>query len=266
VPGADRSTGAVDGRTGGDVAGETRRPTSEGADGGGPSADGAAGLSTNDVPSGPTVVGVFGDSVPAWMLRDGAPWFERSDVTIVNVTQEACDGMVGLPPGRDRRGAELVPPDSCRPWTEWYPDAIDRSGLEMDTALLLLGQAPSVDRLVDGVWRHPCDGIDWYLDDLAARVEWLQERDVEVIVALPAPPGRRATFVLPDDANDRMTCIRDQLDAALPAWGARKIDLGAVLCPDGDCDRLRSGDGTHVDPAKATTVLDWVIDRTLAPS
>lgn len=229
----------------------------------GRSAEGAAAVVTSVV-ARPTVVGIFGDSVPAWMLRDGAPWFDRTDVTIVNVSQEACDGMVGLPLGRDRHGKELEPPAECRPWTEWYPDAIGRSGLDLDTALLVLGQAPTVDRLVDGVWRHPCEGIDWYLDDLTARIEWLQDRGVDVVVALPAPPGKRATYVLPDDAAERVSCIRTELEGAVGRWGVRAIDLGAVLCPDGDCDRLRSGDGTHVDPAKASDVLNWVIDRSLA--
>ncbi len=47
---------------------------------------------------------MFGDSVPAWLLRDAASSFDRSDVVVLNGAQEACDGMVDLPVGRDRRG------------------------------------------------------------------------------------------------------------------------------------------------------------------
>jgi peptidoglycan/LPS O-acetylase OafA/YrhL len=258
---AERSEPAVDGAerpprvvTDDDRAASNRTPSA---------APGAAGVDDASAAEPPHVLGIVGDSVPAWMLRDGAPWFDRTDVVIVNVSREACDGMPDLPLGRDRHGVELRPPDTCTPWTTWYDEAIAESGLDMDTALLVLGQAPTVDRLIDGAWRGPCDGIDWYLADLDERFAFLRQRGIEPVFALPAPPGDRARYVLPDDAPARVDCIRTQLRTFLEDRSVRTIDLAEIMCPEGDCERIRS-DGTHVDPDKAIDVLDWVVDRSLA--
>ncbi|MEY4175676.1 MAG: hypothetical protein RI900_2841, partial [Actinomycetota bacterium] len=61
---------------------------------------------TTSVPGTTTVVALFGDSVPAWLVRDGAAGFNRTDVVLVNGAKEACDGLVGMPPALDRFGAE----------------------------------------------------------------------------------------------------------------------------------------------------------------
>lgn len=98
-------------------------------------------------PSGPTVIAVLGDSVPAWLLRDAAGEYANPAATLLNGAIEGCDAMIDIPVGRDRRDVELFPPDDCVEWDEWYPPIIE-DGAEV--ALLMIGQAPVVDRAVDG--------------------------------------------------------------------------------------------------------------------
>ncbi len=212
-------------------------------------------------PPAPRRVVVFGDSVAAWLLRDSAATYSNPDVVVVNGAIEACDGMVDLPLGRDRRNLELNLPEDCVEWDAWYDDILNRGG--GDTAMLVLGQAPVVDRLVDGRWTHPCESIAWYLTDLEQRVGHLRDRGLEVVFVLPARPGTKATFIIPDDQTERMNCIRKELYNLMRQLKVPIIDLDPVLCPDENCDTLRQRDGSHVDPEHAADVLDHLIDRTL---
>lgn len=212
-------------------------------------------------PPRPSQIVIFGDSVAAWMLRDAAAGYSNPDVVVVNGAVEACDGMIDLPLGRDRRDVELAVPQDCVEWDLWYDDILERGGGEV--AILVLGQAPVVDRLVDQRWTHPCESIDWYLDDLAQRIDHLRNRGLEVVFALPARPGTRATFIIPDDQTERMMCIREGLSSLMQQLDVPVIDLDPVLCPDGDCDALRQRDGSHVDPEHAVSVLDHLVDRSL---
>jgi peptidoglycan/LPS O-acetylase OafA/YrhL len=214
------------------------------------------------VEESPTVIAVLGDSVPAWLLRDAADGYSDPRATIVNGALEACDAFIDLPVGRDRRGTTLVPPDTCVEWDEWYPTVIERGG--GDVALLVLGQAPVVDRQIDGTWVHPCETTVWYTADLAARVEFLRGEGLEVVFALPARPGSRATFVLPDDQVERMECVRSDLRAFVEEQGLAWFDLDPMFCPDDDCDAVRSRDGAHVDPPLAAGMLEQIVDATLS--
>ena len=213
-------------------------------------------------PPTPVTIAVFGDSVPAWLLRDSAQSFTRSDVVILNGAQEACDGMVALPVGRDRRGTELVPPDDCYDWTVSYPKTLANAP-RTDLAVLVVGQAPVIDHLVDGEWHGPCDSIDWYLDDLTRRVEFLRAQGIRPILALPARFGQRVTYIVPDDQGERIGCVR----SAMLGWAAgldvEVVDLDQFLCPNDDCEVLRTGDGIHIDPAAAPDVLNEILDRVL---
>ena len=67
----------------------------------------ASGSETVPAPPPSTVMALLGDSVPAWLVRDGASGFTRSDVVLVNGAREACDAMVGMPVAARpvRRGA-----------------------------------------------------------------------------------------------------------------------------------------------------------------
>lgn len=217
------------------------------------------------VDEGPLRLAVFGDSVPAWLLRDSVADFARDDIVLFNGTAEACDGMVGLPVGRDRHEIELTPPDSCSAWSRTYASVIDAGPERAEVGLLVLGQAPIVDRLIDDTWVHPCDGIRWYLDDLAARVSYLQFSGVRPVVALPARYGNGVTFVVPDDAGERMACIRDEMTSRMAELGVATVDLDTLLCPDDDCNRYRTKDGIHVDPEFAPEILDSLLDAVVEP-
>jgi peptidoglycan/LPS O-acetylase OafA/YrhL len=214
------------------------------------------------VEESPVMIVVLGDSVPAWLLRDAADGYSDPRATIVNGALEACDAFIDLPVGRDRRGTTLVPPDTCVEWDEWYPTVIERGGGDM--ALMVLGQAPVVDRQIDGTWMHPCETIEWYTADLAARVEYLRGEGLEVVFALPARPGSRATFVLPDDQVERMECVRRDLRSFVEEQGLAWFDLDPMFCPDDDCDAVRSRDGAHVDPPLAAGMLERIVDATLS--
>ena len=211
----------------------------------------------------PSTVAIFGDSVPAWLLRDAASSFDRSDVVILNGAQEACDGMVDLPVGRDRRGTELVPPDDCFDWTVTYPQTLANAE-ETDVAVLVLGQAPVVDHLIDGEWQGPCDSIDWYLDDLGERVEFLRSEGVRPILAIPARYGERVSFMVEDDHRERVGCVRSAMLGFALRQDVEHIDLDQVLCPNDDCDSRRDTDGIHVDPEFAPLVLEELLDDVLA--
>ena len=218
--------------------------------------------STTAVPA-PTVLAIFGDSVPAWLLRDGAASFSQPGVAIVNGSLEACDGIVDGPVQRDRRGEILRPPDTCISWDRWYPHVLDTSG-RVDAALVMVGLTGAVDRQMDGEWYGPCDGLDWYVDDVAARVDFLRGRGVDVVFALPATLGSRSTFMMPDDHVARMACVRAALSTMLTGRGVPVVDLEPYLCPDGDCDAIRSVDGVHVTGEFAGPALDWLVGETMS--
>ena len=219
---------------------------------------------TTTMPAPPPVtVAILGDSVPAWLLRDAASSFDRSDVVILNGAQEACDGMVALPVGRDRRGTELFPPDDCFDWTVSYPQTLANAD-ETDLAVLVLGQAPVIDRQIDGEWQGPCDSIDWYLDDVARRVEFLRSEGVRPVLAMPARFGERVSFMVEDDHRERVGCVRSAMLGFALRQDVEHIDLDQVLCPNNDCDARRDADGIHVDPEFAPLVLDEILDDVLA--
>lgn len=214
--------------------------------------------------STPTRVVVFGDSVPAWLLRDAASTYSNRDAVVVNGAVEGCDGALETPVGRDRHGAELRAGDECQTWDVWYDDVLDRGG--GDIALLVLGQAAVVDRYVDDRWTHPCESTDWYIEDVGERIDLLRSRGLDVVVALPARPGSKWAFILPDDQVDRTICVRDDLAALADDRDVITVDLDPILCPEEDCDALRRRDGLHVDPEHAAGVLEQLMTRTLMAS
>ena len=132
-------------------------------------------LATTTTLPPPPVIAVFGDSVPAWLLRDGAAGFSRTDLVLVNGAIEACDGIVDGPQQRDRRGDLLPVPEGCVAWNTWYPEVIGRVP-HVDAALLMVGLTGVVDAEVDGRWIGPCDSLGWYVDDIAARIDALRGR------------------------------------------------------------------------------------------
>lgn len=216
------------------------------------------------VPPSPPVVAIFGDSIADWLLRDASSSFDRDDLIAIDAAMEACDGAVDPPRLRDRHGTELFAPADCRPWIQTYPEVVERQ--PVDVAVLVLGQAPIIDRLVDGVWIDPCIDMRWYLHDVGRRVAYMRRHVGDVVLTLPSWGGPGATWSLPDDHQLRTGCVRDQLRALAERIGVRTVDLADMLCPDGPssrCNDLRSLDGTHVDPEDAPAVLDWLLDRSV---
>ncbi|MEM8748235.1 MAG: acyltransferase family protein, partial [Actinomycetota bacterium] len=213
------------------------------------------------VAADPHVVGLFGDSVAAWLLRDGADSLDLRDLTVVNATMAGCDGAIDVPDVRDRRNEVLAKPDDCRDWPVWYPSVIDAAGGPLDTAVLVLGQAVVLDRRVDGEWAHPCDAIEWYLDDIEQRVEWLRDAGAHVVFALPSRLGRNARFIVPDDADRRVNCVRTALRERMIDLEVDLIDLAPLFGPAGSCDAIRRGDGIHVDADHAGPVLVDLVEQ-----
>ena len=219
--------------------------------------------STTVVPS-PTVVAVFGDSVADWLLRDAAPTFARTDVTLIDAAIEGCDGAAGIPAGRGRNATALPMPSDCREWSASYVDVVEDGARPVDVAVLMVGYAPMVDRQVGGDWVGPCQSVSWYVDDIGARVAYLRAHVDRVVLAMPAWGGSKASFLSSDDHLERMSCVRSALAGLAARSGVDTVDLAEVLCPAGprgECGALRDGDGVHVDREDAAMVLEWLLDH-----
>ena len=216
-----------------------------------------------EAPRRPQVVAVFGDSVADWLLRDAAASFDRTDVSVLDGAIEGCDGAVGEPDARHRSGQIFEDPEGCDVWTVTYPRTLETVGGAADVAVLMVGNRAVVDHLVDGRWISPCIDMQWYVEDLRTRIDWLAARAERVVVVLPAWGGEGASFFATDDHLVRTACVREQMRALVAGSGATLIDLAEVLCPDGPelpCPELRR-DGLHVKAEEAPAVLDWLLDR-----
>ena len=217
-------------------------------------------------PVGPPTVAVFGDSVPDWLLRDGSVGFARTDVVVVDAAHEGCDASIARPMWRDREGQPREIPDFCQSWSVSYTAVVESLSGPVDIAVLVLGQAVVIDRLIDGQWVQPCGDMAWYRDDISKRIAYLDAHVGEVVLALPAWGGPLSTYFVPDDHISREGCVREQLQTTARAAGASVVDLADVLCPGGPanpCPPLRERDGLHVDPEDAPAVLDWLLDNVL---
>jgi peptidoglycan/LPS O-acetylase OafA/YrhL len=230
-----------------------------------PSTDEAAPTTTSTtVAPAPTVVALFGDSVADWLMRDAAPTFARTDVTLVDAAVEGCDGAAGIPAGHGRNGVPLPLPADCRTWSESYVEVVEDPDRPVDVAVLMVGYAPMVDRQVGGSWIGPCDSLSWYVDDIGARVAYLRAHVDRVVLAVPSWGGSKASFLSSEDHLARMACIRQALTDFAARSDVDTVDLAALLCPagpQGACPALRDSDGVHVDPDDAPAVLEWLLDR-----
>jgi peptidoglycan/LPS O-acetylase OafA/YrhL len=241
-------------------------------------------------PPVPTRIALFGDSVPNWLVRDGAGALDFRSVELVDATIEGCDGAVGMPVGRSGGGSELPVLPNCPEWTQWYGNVLTDHA---DVAVVAVGPGVVVDRQLDGTWHGPCDPefADWYRADIAARLTQMRAGAPRVAIVLPAWATDQSRWINPADHIERMGCVRDTLMQAvdqvnltpadagvdvatrLPTEVAdvpqaiRVVDLGAFLCPDGptECRDIRQVDGVHIDPAAAVEVLGWLLDQVTAP-
>jgi hypothetical protein len=218
-------------------------------------------------PVQPTTIAVFGDSVPDWLMRDGSVGFSRTDVVLIDAAHEGCDASVARPPWRDRDGNPQEIPDVCQAWPISYGPVVASIQQPVDIAVLVLGPAVIIDRLIGDQWVGPCDDMAWYRDDISKRIRFLDAHVDRVVLALPSWGGRLVTWFVPDDHFGREACAREQLAATTAAVGVPTVDLAEILCPAGpagECPPLRERDGMHVDPEDAPAVLDWLLDSVLA--
>ncbi|MEY2450431.1 MAG: hypothetical protein QOD92_5, partial [Acidimicrobiaceae bacterium] len=209
-------------------------------------------------------VAVFGDSVPDWLLRDAAPKFNRTDFVVLNEAHEGCDGAIDEPLAQGANGDELRRGPQCQPWPKSYPAVVENPWQPVDVALLVIGQAPLLDHMIDGQWVHPCVDMQWYSSDVAARIEYLTKHVGTVEVVLPSWADDSIALYLPADHETRYSCVRDQLLQVAERAGVMTLDLADILCPSGparNCPGYRHRDGLHVDPDRAPMVLDWMLDQ-----
>ncbi len=216
-------------------------------------------------PAGPPVVAMLGDSVPAWMIRDGGSGLDPDEVAMLNGTLPACDGAEGTPEARSATGALVPIPEGCTGWRTQYPPFFAAGAT--DVAVLMLGGHAGLDREIDGRFRSPCDPVnaDWYRRDLRARIRFLQFRADKVVVVLPAWPDELSAWIYPDDAAERMECVRDVLRDATADAEVSIVDFADYVCPGGPtgCRGIRERDGMHIDPAAAPAALGWLVDQIL---
>lgn len=211
---------------------------------------------------------VFGDSVPAWIFRDGAAGIDADEYTAINAAVLACDGVKDAPPVRGRDGKVLAVTDSCKKgWPSQYPPNLT---LHTDVAVVMTSNHAMLDHQLDGTWRHPCHtpARTWYQNDMTARLNYLRTKADKVVVVLPAWPGPNAGWIMPADSTKRADCVRSVVRAAATAAGVTTVDFGAYLCPTGaaSCNTWRSQDGMHVDPSKAATVMAWLLAQVAPPA
>jgi len=112
-------------------------------------------LAPPGTPVEPTTIAVFGDSVPDWLMRDGSVGFSRTDVVLIDAAHEGCDASVARPPWRDRDGNPQEIPDVCQAWPISYGPVVASIQQPVDIAVLVLGPAVIIDRLVGDHPKRP---------------------------------------------------------------------------------------------------------------
>lgn len=218
-----------------------------------------------DAVVGPTLVALFGDSVPNWLVRDGGDVLDPDAVALIDGSSEGCDGAEGSPVGRAGTGVVVSVPESCTGWRTQYPAAL--AGVDhVDVAVLVLGSGAVIDRDLDGDFYGPCHPVarDWYSNDVRERLAYLSAKADRTVVVLPAWSDAQSRWVNPADHLDRTDCLRVTLRDAADDVGAEVVDLADLICPDGreQCRPLRR-DGVHVSPDDAGEVLGWLMDQVL---
>jgi hypothetical protein len=210
------------------------------------------------------VVAVIGDSIPDWLVRDAAPGYTRTDFIVVNDAHEGCDGAINEPMAQGAHGEELQRGPQCQAWPDAYPALVENPAQPVDVAMLMIGQAPVLSHLIGDQWVHPCEDMQWYSSDVEARIHFLKQHVPSVVVVLPSWADNSISWYLPSDHEARYACVRDHLREVAAGAGVTTIDLADILCPegpDGDCPGYRHRDGMHVDPERASMVLDWMLDQ-----
>lgn len=203
---------------------------------------------------------LFGDSIPSWLIRDGSAGVDRSKITLVNATLDACEGARNNPPARARTGKLVPTPAACaKGWPSIYPPHLT---IRADVAVVMSSTHAMLDHQLSGTWRHPCHAParSWYQRDVTERLKYLKTKAARVVLVLPAWPGANSGWLIPSDSVARADCVRSVLKAAAKAAGATVVDFGAYLCPTGpkSCKPWRTKDGMHIDKPRAASALGWL--------
>lgn len=205
---------------------------------------------------------VFGDSIPSWLLRDGSGrGVDTTRFTLVDGTLGACEPAIPYWEARASTGKLVPVPAACRTgWRKLYPPHLT---VAADVAILMPGTHAMLDHQIDGVWAHPCHAAarTWFRDDITARLRYLQANAGRAVLVLPPWPEPLSRWIMPADMVKRADCVRREMRAAATARGVATVDLGTYLCPTAPttCKPYRTQDGMHIDPAKAPTVLKWLL-------
>lgn len=211
---------------------------------------------------------LLGDSIPNWLVKDGMKGVDKTKITLVDGTLEACDGARNNPPARAVTGKVVPTPAACaKGWPSMYPPHLT---VRADVAVVMTSVHAMLDHQLNGVWRHPCHtpARTWYQDDMTARLKWLKTKADHVVLVLPAWLGTNSGWIMPSDRIARADCVRSVLKASGKAAGVTVIDFGAYLCPTGPnaCKPWRTKDGMHIDAVRAPSALGWLSKAVLPPA
>ena len=189
-------------------------------------------------------------------------------VRFVNLSVPGCDGARGWPTSRTGFGPDTEDRPDCLGWEQRWPSFAAAS--PPDAVLFVLGANIVVDRLIDGVWRSPCERQfqTWYQREVLARVDWVlvNTRATPVLTVSPYADSK-ASGLLPDDHRNRVDCVNAvyrSVAAARPSM--RLLDLQSVVCPNGReqaCLPWRQTDGLHFEGQGADLAARWLLDNAL---
>jgi peptidoglycan/LPS O-acetylase OafA/YrhL len=221
----------------------------------------AAPLSSTVTPGALRVL-VAGDSV-AYHLGES---FVRLDpelgLSTANVAFDGCALERGATAARYFDGSD-VPLDG-HDCTAGWADAVAR--FDPDVVVVVLAGQVLGDWQVGGDWVHLCDPAydAWYARQVLAGASILASRGAHVVLVAPAsstlPWG-------PPALNQRIAClarVEHSLARAHPTLAT--IDLGALVCPRGECRDSIDGallrpDGLHFEGPGADVVTRWMAPR-----
>jgi peptidoglycan/LPS O-acetylase OafA/YrhL len=220
-------------------------------------------------PGQPVVLDVFGDSV-AWSLAAYFPPRPRLDVR--DRTMLGC-GVVRTAPYRyfGRTYPRLLP--KCRHWPRLWKRAIASD--DPDVALILVGRWETMDRELDGHWRHVGDPVfDADLrSELHRAISVAGARGAQVMLATE-PYNRRGEqpdgSLYPEDEPQRVTDWNRLLRrVAREHPGVAVVDFGRRVSPEGRYTESAGGvkvraDGLHLTPTGVQEwIAPWLVPRVL---
>jgi hypothetical protein len=135
-----------------------------------------------------------------------------------------------------------------------------------DVAILMFG-GPMTDRLINGMWSHPCDSNfnKVYHEKLTSAVELLSSNGAVVI--LPTIAYSTISSNVNITFHQRMDCINEIIrDVSASNDRAVIIELGKFICPSNLCRTEIDGivlreDGLHYSDEGAVLIYKWLTNQ-----